>query len=124
MRKIALLLISALITFTFTSCDKETDDSTFTGTTWKAKLDDASFELRFVNDTICTLMSGRNGLYSANKETYLYERGIGIDIFMYKNKNYTECVGNFISNKTFKLTKVVDGLSVYEYPVFEKQKNN
>lgn len=109
----------------FTSCGKETDDSTITGTTWKAKLDDASFELRFVNDTICTILSSRQGLISANLETYFYERGYGIDIFMYKkmdNRNLTECVGNFISNNSLRLEKVVEGVATYQYPVFEKRK--
>jgi hypothetical protein len=127
MKNLVLFLAIGLFSVVFTSCDNASDDiEMLVGTTWKAKTDNSNLELRFVNDSICTLRSGRNDVsMSANLSTYIYERGIGIDIFMFiqmDNQIITEWAGNFDGNTTIRLSKVVDSILNDDYLVFKRQK--
>jgi hypothetical protein len=50
------------------------------GTVWKAETDNVVFTLRFVDDTCCTLMTGRtDGTYSANSTTYFWRYKSDLD---------------------------------------------
>ncbi len=100
MKKSILTIVSALVCVVmYTSCSKsETDDyAKLKGSTWEAASNDGLlFVLRFVDDTQCTMMSGRaDGSLSANQIPYTWEYGgnwLGIEgpLFLYHKEDSTQ----------------------------------
>jgi hypothetical protein len=110
------------------SCGKEdNENSLFAGTTWETKTDDVTVVLNFINDSVCTLSSSREGIYSTNMESYLYrlhgmENSMFFDVMIYKKTDdiNTETIYFGYIEQNNLLLKTIEG--VQAYPAFKKRK--
>jgi hypothetical protein len=126
MRKLTLLLVSALIAFTFSNCDKATDDSkTLPSSEWETKIGDETIVLNFIDENVCTISSSINGLL----KTYAYRLSTNADsmpghFFIYqvdKDKHWGETIYyGFIENKKVTLQPTAEWIT--EYPSFQRKK--
>ena len=75
-----LLFISfCLLPISFTSCSK-TDYNKLEGTTWQTETEAASFTLRFLSESVCTIATTVNdNTDSANMTSYSWRYGSDID---------------------------------------------
>ena len=84
MKRFLLMIISALLSgVVFTSCEK-IDYNKLEGSTWEAKTDSMGFILHFVDETVCTILTGRlshgaDVLYAGNLITYSWRYASDVD---------------------------------------------
>lgn len=80
LRNVVAIAICLTAISVFSSCEKVIDHNKLEGTVWKAETDEGIFNLRFVDETNCTLGTGRkDGTFSANLTTYFWSYGSDYD---------------------------------------------
>jgi len=80
LRNVVAIAICLAATTMFSGCEKKTNYNKLEGTTWKAETDTVVFILRFIDETSCTLMTGRtDGTYSSNLTTYFWRYSSDVD---------------------------------------------
>jgi hypothetical protein len=125
MKKLTLLLASALMVFVFSSCDKATDNSeTLPNSEWETKIGDETIVLNFINESACTFSSSINGLL----RTYGYRLRDAVDsrsgyfaIYQIDKDMHwgEEIYSGFIENKKIILQPTAEWIT--KYPSFQRR---